>query len=81
MKKDASASITRAGNKAKASSVKECISNFDKLTIETGNQANLDMGVTVVYLYRHVMFQMINKVTMLSQLSVIFAQNPLTFLG
>jgi len=61
--------------------VKERIGNFDKLTIETGNHTNLDMGITVVHLHRHVMFQMINKVTMLSQLSVIFAQNPLTFLG
>jgi hypothetical protein len=28
-----------------------------------------------------VIFQMIDKIAMLSQLSVVFAQNPLTFLG
>lgn len=73
--------ISRAGNKAEAASVKQRVSNFDKLTIETGNQTNFDMSVTVIHLYRHMMLQMINKVTMLSQLSIIFAQNPLTFLG
>ncbi|KAJ3197121.1 hypothetical protein HK101_005861 [Irineochytrium annulatum] len=61
--------------------MKKCIGNFDKLIIKTGDESNLNMGVAVVYLYRYVIFEMIDKIAMLSQLSVVFAQNPLTFLG
>lgn len=61
--------------------MKKRIGNFDKLIIKTGDESNLNMGVAVVYLYRYVIFEMIDKIAMLSQLSVVFAQNPLTFLG
>ncbi|GAS85795.1 MULTISPECIES: hypothetical protein [Paenibacillus] len=61
--------------------MKERVGNLDELIIETSDETNLNMGVAVVYLYRYVIFEMIDKIAMLSQLSVVFAQNPLTFLG
>ncbi|MFK0526310.1 hypothetical protein [Paenibacillus sp. 7516] len=61
--------------------MKKSVGNFDKLIIETCNQSDLNMGVAIIYLYGYMVFEMIDKITMLSQLSVIFAQNPLTFLG
>ncbi|WP_227780168.1 MULTISPECIES: hypothetical protein [Paenibacillus] len=61
--------------------MKKSVGNFDKLIIETCNQSDLNMGVAIIYLYGYMVFEMIDKITMLSQLSVIVAQNPLTFLG
>lgn len=61
--------------------MKKRVGNLDELVIETSDETNLNMGVAVVYLYRYVIFEMIDKIAMLSQLSVVFAQNPLTFLG
>ncbi len=61
--------------------MKKRVGNFDELIIKTCDETDLNMGVAVVYLYRYVIFEMIDKIAMLSQLSVVFAQNPLTFLG
>ncbi|MGC5776906.1 hypothetical protein [Paenibacillus pabuli] len=73
--------VPGAGDKPEPAPMKKSVGNFDKLIIETGDKSNLNMGVAVIYLYRYVIFQMIDKIAMLSQLSVVFAQNPLTFLG
>lgn len=54
--------------------MKKGVGNFDELIVETCDDTDLNMGVAVVYLYRYVIFEMIDKIAMLSQLSVVFAQ-------
>jgi len=73
--------VSGAGDETEPVPMKKSVGNFDKLIIETCDKSDLYMGVAVIYLYRYVIFQMIDKIAMLSQLSVVFAQNPLTFLG
>ena len=74
-------SITGAGNKTKSAPMEQRVGNFDKLMVETCNHTDFYMGIAVIYLHRGTRFQMIDEIMMLSQLSIVFAQNPLTFLS